>query len=64
MTRPATDVVIPFAGTAHELTDLARRLHGLILRPADTLLIVDNNRRPSAAPCAAGVSGSPSSTPT
>jgi len=50
VTRPATDVVVPFAGVAHELIELAVRLRALTLGPADTLVVVDNNPRPCAGP--------------
>jgi GT2 family glycosyltransferase len=50
VTRPAVDVVVPFAGTAPRLSELAARLHRLDLRPEDTVLIVDNGERPLPLP--------------
>jgi len=46
--RPSVDVVVPFAGSAEELADVLEVLRGLLLRPRDTITIVDN--RPAAAP--------------
>lgn len=50
MARPAVDVVVPFAGPALELEELAARLARLRLEDGDTLLVVDNNATPAAAP--------------
>jgi len=50
VTRPAVDVVVPFAGSAERLRELAGRLRRLELEPGDTLLVVDNNARPCAVP--------------
>src|SRR3954453_21882633 len=47
--RPATDVVVPFAGATAELEALTRRLAHLALRDDDSLTIVDN-RGAGAAP--------------
>ena len=47
--RPPVSVVIPFAGSADDLTRLARDLEVLIREPADELIIADN-RRPGSAP--------------
>ena len=52
MNRPATDVVVPFAGSAEDLSGLDARLRRLSLSAADTLVIVDNGPRPSAGPVA------------
>ena len=52
MSRPAVDVVVPFAGPSERLADLAGRLGALELGPGDTLLIVDNNERPCPPPSA------------
>jgi hypothetical protein len=41
-TRPAVDVVVPFAGTRSELAALCERLARLPLRDGDSLLVVDN----------------------
>lgn len=41
-TRPAVDVVVPFAGTRSELAALCERLARLPLRDDDSLLVVDN----------------------
>jgi GT2 family glycosyltransferase len=46
--RPSVDVVVPFAGTAAELADVAGRLEALALGGADTATVVDN--RPPGAP--------------
>jgi hypothetical protein len=46
--RPAVDVVVPFAGSAEELDEVAQRFGGMSLREDDTLTIVDN--RPPRAP--------------
>jgi glycosyltransferase involved in cell wall biosynthesis len=46
MTRPAVDVVVPFAGSDAELDALVTRLNAIQLRDGDTLTIVDN--RPDA----------------
>jgi cellulose synthase/poly-beta-1,6-N-acetylglucosamine synthase-like glycosyltransferase len=46
--RPAVDVVVPFAGSAAALADLARRVDRLRTGSADTVTIVDN--RPAGAP--------------
>lgn len=46
MTRPAVDVVIPFAGSAEALRALLDRAQRLELGPGDTLTVVDN--RPGA----------------
>jgi GT2 family glycosyltransferase len=42
VTRPAVDVVIPFAGGAGELEDLLQRLAGTPLRTHDSVVVVDN----------------------
>ncbi len=42
MSRPAVDVVVPFAGSAAELQQLCARLAELELRTGDSLLVVDN----------------------
>jgi GT2 family glycosyltransferase len=55
MSRPAVDVVIPFAGTAGELKALIERLAPVaaaLAEPGDTLTVADN--RPPAAPEIAG----------
>ena len=44
------DVVVPFAGPAERLAELAGRLRALALGPQDTVLIVDNNEAPSPVP--------------
>ena len=44
------DVVVPFAGPAERLAELAERLRALALGPQDTVLIVDNNHAPSPGP--------------
>ncbi|HEY1358879.1 MAG TPA: glycosyltransferase [Thermoleophilaceae bacterium] len=49
MARPAVDVVVPFAGPPPDL----QRLAALRLGEGDSLVVVDNNRRP--APPAGGV---------
>jgi glycosyltransferase involved in cell wall biosynthesis len=43
MSRPAVDVVVPFAGSPAALNELAARLTRLKLRAGDSALIVDNN---------------------
>ena len=50
MTRPAVDVVIPFAGPAAAFERLATRVGRLELREGDTLLVVDNRASGGAAP--------------
>src|SRR3954453_21593695 len=50
--RPAADVIVPFKGCAEARERLSARLAQLELRPADSVLIVDNT--PGGAP-AAGV---------
>src|SRR4051794_35257990 len=50
MSRPAVDVVVPFAGEAAELERLVARLRVLSLGPEDSLVVVDNNPRPCPAP--------------
>jgi len=47
MSRPAVDVIVPFAGPPRELETLTARLASLRLGPDDDLLIVDNNAFPS-----------------
>lgn len=47
MSRPAADVVVPFAGGEAAFARLARTLARLSLAPGDTLTVVDN--RPAAA---------------
>jgi mycofactocin glycosyltransferase len=42
MSRPAVDVVVPFAGSTEALNQLANRLADLTLGPEDSVLIVDN----------------------
>ncbi len=44
--RPAVDVVVPFAGTDADLDAARARLSKLVLRPDDTLVVADN--RPGA----------------
>ena len=46
MTRPAVDVVIPFAGPTGELVSVLARAASLELRPGDTVVVVDNEARP------------------
>jgi GT2 family glycosyltransferase len=45
MSRPAVDVVVPFAGSTQELDGLAGRLVRLKLAPGDSARIVDNTPR-------------------
>jgi GT2 family glycosyltransferase len=47
VSRPAVDVVVPFAGSDAELAELLERLGGITLGEGDTLTAVDN--RPDAA---------------
>jgi GT2 family glycosyltransferase len=42
VSRPAVDVVVPFAGSRAELEELGARLTRLKLLPGDSVLIVDN----------------------
>lgn len=42
--RPAVDVIVPFHGPAHALSDLDDRLRRLRLSERDTVTIVDNTR--------------------
>lgn len=42
MTRPAVDVVVPFAGADEALEDLLERLRAIELRGGDSLTVVDN----------------------
>jgi GT2 family glycosyltransferase len=42
VSRPAVDVVVPFAGSDDALEDLLRRAHAIELGPQDTLTVVDN----------------------
>lgn len=42
VSRPAVDVVVPFAGSPAELEELGARLRRLKLLPGDSVLIVDN----------------------
>jgi GT2 family glycosyltransferase len=46
--RVAVDIVVPFAGSPHELADLVARLERLELGPDDTLSVVDNRPHGSA----------------
>lgn len=49
--RPTVDVVVPFAGTDRERSELVRTMGSLALAPGDTLTVVDNGRRtPPPAP--------------
>ncbi len=42
MSRPAVDLVVPFAGSAADLQQLCARLASVELRAGDSLLVVDN----------------------
>ena len=42
MSRPAVDIVVPFAGSDAALDDLLQRLQVIELRDGDTLTVVDN----------------------
>jgi hypothetical protein len=42
LSRPAVDIVVPFAGSDAALDDLMRRLEVIQLGPGDTLTVVDN----------------------
>jgi len=42
VTRPAVDVVVPFAGSDDALEDLLQRVRAIRLEPGDTLTVVDN----------------------
>ena len=42
MTRPAVDIVVPFAGSDDELDDLLARVRAIRRGPDDTLTVVDN----------------------
>jgi hypothetical protein len=59
VTRPAVDVVVPFAGSGEELQDLRHRLGALRLRDGDTLTIVDNRPAGAAGRTAADVVRAP-----
>lgn len=47
--HPSVSVVIPFAGSADDLTRLARDLERMVRAPTDELILADN-RRPGSAP--------------
>src|SRR4051812_5946544 len=49
MSRPAVDVVVPFAGSDDALGDLLERMGALERRDGDTLTIVDNRAAAAAA---------------
>ena len=55
MTRPAVDVVIPFAGPAAELAAVLGRAAALRTRDGDTVTVVDNGERPARPAPPAGV---------
>lgn len=55
MTRPAVDVVIPFAGSSAELGAVLGRAAALRTRDGDTVTVVDNEARPGRPPAPAGV---------
>ena len=55
MTRPAVDVVIPFAGPAAELASVLARVASLRVCDGDTLTVVDNEERPTRPAPPAGV---------
>lgn len=44
MSRPAVDIVVPFAGSDQALAELDARMSAVDLRGGDTLTIVDNGR--------------------
>ncbi|HYI37219.1 MAG TPA: glycosyltransferase family 2 protein [Thermoleophilaceae bacterium] len=46
MDRPAVDLVVPFRGSAPELSAVRARLETLALGPADTVTVVDNSPHP------------------
>ncbi len=46
MDRPAVDLVVPFRGSAQELSALRSRLGVVVTRPQDTVTVVDNSPRP------------------
>lgn len=48
-------MVVPFKGTAGELSDLQRRLTALRTGPRDTVTVVDNGREPASASDPSGV---------
>jgi Glycosyl transferase family group 2 len=50
VTRPAIDVVIPVAGDAATVADVAARARALALGPGDTLTVVDNRGTGASAP--------------
>jgi hypothetical protein len=57
VTRPAVDIVVPFAGSDSDLGDLVGRLSAMELADGDTLMIVDN--RPDAVDIAGNVVAAP-----
>jgi GT2 family glycosyltransferase len=47
VTRPAVDVVVPFAGSDAALADVLQRMGQIELGPGDTLTVVDNRPGPT-----------------